>query len=501
MLIKIVFIVVYFLFNASVFADTFTSNKTSSYFNSVKTNPKELAHFLWAMPKGGDLHNHLSGASYAEHLVHYAQHDQLCIAPSTYTVSTDAACESENWLNHAIETPSFYHNLIDSWSMRHSPKELESGHDHFFATFNKFSVISKTHRGEALAEVAQRAGRENESYLELMLRPDGSASANLGKEVGWDPHFEKMYQKILAHPNFNPLLATISNTLNDYEKKMHELLACNTKHSKSGCQVKVRYLYETLREQAPEMLFAQLVAGFETANRDPRIVGLNLVQAEDGPISLRDYRLQMQIIGYLHRRYPNTPISLHAGELGEPFVTKEELKFHIDDAVNTGTANRIGHGVDILQEENHEQLLNQMAQHAILVEINLSSNALILNIEGKNHPLAAYLAHGVPIAFSTDDEGVNRSNLTKEFQRAVATYHLNYFTLKTAVRNSLAYSFLPGQALWLDRHYQRIASACKQDVLGSKTPSTSCQAFLNSNEKANLQWDLEQRFNKFEGQL
>ena len=501
MLIQIILIVICFFFNTTTFADTDTSNKTSLYFDFIKTNPKKLAHFLWTMPKGGDLHNHLSGASYAENLVNYAQHDQLCIDPNNYTVSNNPACEIQNWLNNAIETPDFYDSLIENWSMRHYPKESESGHDHFFATFNKFSVISKAHRSEALAEVAQRAGKENESYLELMLRPDGSASAALGKEVGWDPNFATMHQKILAHPNFNPLLTTLSNTLNEYEKKMQELLACNTKHPTPGCQVTVRYLYETLREQAPEMLFAQLVAGFEAANQDPRIVGLNLVQAEDGSIALRDYRLQMKIIGYLHSRYPNIPISLHAGELSEPFVTKNDLKFHIYDAVNTGTANRIGHGADIMQEDHHEQLFKQMAQQAILVEINLSSNALILNIEGKNHPLPAYLAHDVPIAFSTDDEGVNRSNLTKEFQRAVQTYHLDYFTIKTAVRNSLAYSFLPGQTLWVDRHYQRIASACKQDILGSKTPSTSCQEFLNSNEKAQLQWDLEQRFRRFEEHL
>ena len=63
------------------------------------------------------------------------------------------------------------------------------------------------------------------------------------------------------------------------------------------------------------MVFAQLLAGFEAVSHDNRVVGLNLVQAEDGPISMRDYTLHMKMIAYLHKLYPKVPYSLHAGEL------------------------------------------------------------------------------------------------------------------------------------------------------------------------------------------
>src|SRR4029077_6709010 len=33
---------------------------------AARENPLQLRHFLLNMPKGGDLHNHLSGAVYAE---------------------------------------------------------------------------------------------------------------------------------------------------------------------------------------------------------------------------------------------------------------------------------------------------------------------------------------------------------------------------------------------------------------------------------------------------
>ena len=39
---------------------------TARYFASIRNNPSLLLAFLADMPKGGDLHNHLSGAIYAE---------------------------------------------------------------------------------------------------------------------------------------------------------------------------------------------------------------------------------------------------------------------------------------------------------------------------------------------------------------------------------------------------------------------------------------------------
>ena len=142
-----------------------------------------------------------------------------------------------------------------------------------------------------------------------------------------------------------------------------------------------------------------------------------------------------------------------------------------------------------------------MAEKGILVEINLSSNALILKVKGENHPLPLYLQYGVPLTLSTDDEGVNRSNLSKEYKQAVEAFHLSYLTLKTFARNSLNYSFLPGQTLWLDYAYQLPRPACQNETLGSENPSDPCQKFLKTNEKAAMQWDLEKRFSDFEAKF
>jgi len=138
-----------------------------------------------------------------------------------------------------------------------------------------------------------------------------------------------------------------------------------------------------------------------------------------------------------------------------------------------------------------------MAAQHILVEVNLSSNDLILGISGINHPLPIYLRYGVPVALSTDDEGVSRIDLTHEFVRAALTYPLTYRDLKKMVRASIEHSFLPGESLWKDGDaFTQPVPACAAMALAA--PAKSCSAFLQSSQKARQQWELEERFHTFE---
>jgi adenosine deaminase len=45
------------------------------------------------------------------------------------------------------------------------------------------------------------------------------------------------------------------------------------------------------------------------------------------------------------------------------------------------------------------------------------------------------------VALVTDDEGVSVSDMTHEYLRAVTDQHLDYRTLKSMARNSIAFSF------------------------------------------------------------
>jgi adenosine deaminase len=83
-----------------------------------------------------------------------------------------------------------------------------------------------------------------------------------------------------------------------------------------------------------------------------------------------------------------------------------------------------------------------MASKRIMVEINITSNDVILGVKGREHPLPVYLAAGVPVALCTDDEGVSRIDLTHEYVRAVSEFGLTYRDLKNIARTSLEHSFL-----------------------------------------------------------
>src|SRR5690606_9778653 len=130
----------------------------------------------------------------------------------------------------------------------------------------------------------------------------------------------------------------------------------------------------------------------------------------------------MRMIAHLRRAHPEVPVTLHAGELSAGMVPPEDLRFHIREAVEVAGARRIGHGVDIMHEEDAIGLLEEMARREVLVAINLTSNDVILGVAGSRHPVPVYRRFGVPLALSTDDEGVSRSDLTQEYIRAIEDF-------------------------------------------------------------------------------
>ena len=222
--------------------------------------------------------------------------------------------------------------------------------------------------------------------------------------------------------------------------------------------MKTRYVYQVFRNTPKGLVFAKTLFGFELAAADPRIVAINFVGAEDDVIAMADYAEHMRMIGFLCTLYPSVHVSPHAGELAPGLVPPEGLCCHVRLAVEQALADRIGHGVDVMYEDRPYDLLKHMADKGVLVETNLTSNKVILGVEGKTHPFATYRKLGVPVALSTDDEGVSRIDLTHEYVSAVEDFGLTYAELKELVRNSLEYSFLPGPSLWDDiGAYLRVA--------------------------------------------
>ena len=482
-----------------------------AYTAAAKGGPLALRAFLAQFPKGADLHVHLSGAVYAETFIKDAGEDGLCVDPRTLSLARppctgplEPAKELTGVLTQAQQ--DLYDDLVNAFSMRSFvPSQGFSGHDQFFSTFARFGSIAKSHTGEWVDEVASRAAAQNQQYLELMETPPFSHATKIAHETGWNPNFAQMREALLAH-GLRDEVAADRDDVRTAEAMRLKLEQCGTAQATPACQVEVRYIYQVLRGFAPEQVFAQTLLGFETIQaatdgHDDTYVGINFVMPEDGFVSMRDYTLQMKMLDYLHTVYPRVHITLHAGELAPGLVPPEGLRFHIRQAVELGHAERIGHGVDVMYEDDAQALLKELARKHVMIEINLSSNDGILGVQGVEHPFPLYRAAHVPVALSTDDEGVSRIDLTNEYVRAALDYDLSYRDLKQMARTGLEHNFLPGESLWAAPDvFGATAAACKGQALGAEKPSGACKTFLDHSQKAAAQWELERRFRAFEAQ-
>ncbi len=499
--------------------------KAAAAFESAKhAGPPALRAFLEKMPKGADLHMHLSGAVYAETFLQNAAEDGICIDPVLKEFSAKKPCTGALVpAAQAFTDQKLYDALVDSFSMRaFVPSAGVDGHDQFFATFGRFGGTSKDHHGEWLDEVATRAAAQNEQYLEIMDTPPFGGAAALGMKLGWPAatgpasdadssaappptgatraELAGLREKLLAG-GLRDEIAADRAMFDQALAGRRSIERCGQPDAAPACSVQIKFLYQVLRAAPPQVVFAQTLLGFEVASADPDVVGINFVQPEDAYLAMSEYHRQMLMLDYLHSVYPKVHISLHAGELAEGLVPPAGLRFHIREAVDLGHAERIGHGVDVMDETDAKALLKELADRHVMVEINLTSNDVILGVKAPNHPLPDYRAAHVPVALSTDDEGVSRIDLTHESVRAALEFGLTYQDLKQMARTGMEHTFLPGASFWArPDDFTRPVAACAGERFGAD-PSPTCGAFLSKSPHAEEQWALERRFRVFEGSL
>jgi adenosine deaminase len=480
-------------------ADPAGETAMAALVDEVSGNSARLRMVLQAMPKGADLHNHLGGSVYAEDFLEVAAARGMC-ADEGITRIAPPPCPPERQIAAmASADPFTYAKLVDAISTRGFQNgigpDLVSGHSQFFSSFGKFGPAFLGETPRWLADAYASAARNNLVYLELMYNPDRlSRYVAAGAEANAPEAsmLEAAYRRDL--PEVEALLGQTMEDVSRNHAQARARLGCDTKAAHEGCELAVRYLFSGMRGVAPAMAWRSLLAGFVLANRDPRFVGVNIVMPEDDPVALRDYDLHMAMFRFLEAKYPDVKVTMHAGELALGLVPPLDLEDHIAKAIDAG-ARRIGHGVGIAYEKAAPETLARMAREGIGVEINLTSNAVILGVKGGEHPLHLYRSMGVPVMLSTDDEGVLRSDMSNEYVRAVEQQGLRYPQLKEMTRASLEYAFVPGASLWRARQLGKPVSACSASF-----SDAGCTAFLAGSEKARLQARLETRLDAFERQ-
>ena len=476
-------------------------------FASVLGDSDALDAFLTAVPKGGDLHNHLTGAVYAETYLEWARADGNCINATSFVAVASSQCGTAQPVPVA---GAFYDQIINAWSMRDFVAGAQTGHDHFFATFGKYGLIAGRHRDDDLADVATRAAAENQVYVETMF----NLGTNLGtlSAAAWSgtltaADLPALYDRLRADPQFAARLGADVAVVNSAASGFRTVLGCDEITLPPACRVTMRFVAQIARTGANDQIFGQLVSAFEMAKVTPQLVGANLSSPEDDIASINNYQLHMAMLAFLYDRYTANhasplQITLHAGEVTAAYLPagSNANTFHVRAAVEIAHAARIGHGLDVLSETDASALMDEMRDLDVLVEICLSSNVQILEVSGAAHPLAQYLAHGVPVALATDDQGVSRSSMAGEYRRAALDQGLDYRQLKTMARNSLEHAFVPGPSLWTSVATAQPIAACAPTATMAVggVASGPCQQVLDDSERATLQWELESRFLRFE---
>lgn len=419
------------------------------YFNNIKNNEHLLKDFFNKMPKGGDIHHHSSGTPYAEQYIENALRDSCYINPTTYQLyfnKKDAFLKKDSTavlINKLLaDNNNTRDAIIDNWSVRNYKEKNSNGHDLFFSTFTKFNPAFIGHEAELLSDICKKAAKDNILYIETMITAANVEDsimvlANKNKWIAETDNLEAKFTEL--HTFFK------KNNIKKWAKMNADSLdSFYNKTNKHGVKLKFQ-TYGVRVFPNKTNVFGQLLLGFETALLTNNLIGVNFVAPEDNLTALNDYNIHMKMFNFLNKKYPSVNISLHAGELakGKGSVANKDLKFHIMEALKTGKAKRIGHGVDILFEDDFKSTLHFMRTNNIAVEINLESNNVILEIDKHTHPITKYLEHKVPVCISTDDEGVLRTNLTNQYILLTKYVpEITYKEVKEIVFNSIKYSFL-----------------------------------------------------------
>jgi adenosine deaminase CECR1 len=399
-----------------------------SWFESFKATatPQQLYTFLYALPKGGDLHNHLTGAVRSEWYwdaaiasaergyIYYTKTKIANCVPyganeyggQAYLMLFRIISQQQYAALDACQKGEF--KRLQDLDGKEKSGFLESmrldqsweGRDEFFeAIWVRINQMLKNPYivAEILLKNMEAFGKEGVVYLETQQGVEGCVKAD-GSEFTSD-EVANIFREALASPRAKATGVTVrfQNALlrftPDAEEQLRELYALTDKY---------RDLF----------------------------VGVNMVGREDND---KGYPLRfLPVLRELRHKYPEINLSIHAGEVDEPNA-------HIRDTLLLG-AMRIGHGVNLITQPD---TMLMMRNGPYMVEINLVSNLLLEYVSSySQHPFPEYLRTGIPVALSTDDRGMWDSNMTDEYFTAVKEFNLSWNELVLLGRNSITHSFV-----------------------------------------------------------
>ncbi len=413
----------------------------SARFEEIKrtAKPVELYTFLYALPKGGDLHNHLGGAGRAEWWYALATDPSRNGGDTFYTrVKFGAPVDPSSTL------------VLFSTIRQYTYDRLSAAEQADYALLDRLAPEQKQAWLDSIR--LDRAGEGRAEFFNVTWPRLGQLFSSLPVYTGiLVENLRAFGAEGLAY--LETQFGVLHFTDNQGRLIPAETAVAFVKQRLAqpdavATGVTVRFQEMVLRYAPDAEAQLETLYQFVDTHRD-LWVGLNMAGIEENDKGnatrfLAKYR-------ELRGRYPTLALSIHAGEMDGP-------DSHVRDTLLLG-ASRIGHGVNLIQDPA-TLLLLQQTRH-VLVEINLISNRLLeYTPDLTKHPFSEYLRTGVPVCLNTDDRGMWDSNLTDEYYTAVTTYNLSWAEVVQLGRNSLTYSFVqPDVKAKLLADYERAVAA------------------------------------------
>ena len=399
----------------------------ADWFDDIRdgNDPEALYRTLYYMPKGGDLHNHLSGAVFAEWWYELA----LAQRERGYAYYTKVRIDNcREYGGNAFRAPYFlmfrnisaqeYTGLDDCEKGEYKPladlDEREKagwmdsirldkpyeGRDEFFQThWQRLNALTRNPwlQSEMLVKNLEAYAAEGMVYVEYQIGAS-SYEGSGGEAIEATRAFD-ILRETLARKDVRDLGVTVR-----FQLAILRFLPNAEDH--------LRRVYKLVHEN-PDLL-----------------VAVNMVGREDND---KGYPARfLPTLRELRQKYSGVRLSIHAGEVDEP-------NSHVRDTLLLG-ADRIGHGLNLITDDDTMLL---MRHGPYLVEINLISNLLLEYVSDyAEHPFPEYLRTGIPVALSSDDRGMWESTMTDEFFVAATEFNLTWDEIKTLSRNSLAHAFV-----------------------------------------------------------
>lgn len=391
------------------------------YQNDIRNS--KVYQFIRSMPKGAALHVHTSLMMDADYIMTLTYEDHLYICLEDEFIKllfTDGVPQrpcSTKWellsdVRNATENlEDFDANLKKYFTLNTDEQNLiYSDVNTIWERFNKvyYAISSllayRPVREKFFYDALKKFYEDNIMYLEI--RSGLHNLYELNGTIHERIYLGRLYQRIADkfvedHPDFIgiKLILTRHRTL-DIDKVREA--------------VNLAY---TVKKEMPD-----LFAGFD------------LVGQEDLGKPLSDF------LPVLNTAKEDIDFYFHAGETNWFGTTSDE---NLIDAIILG-AKRLGHAYALLK---HPILLDLVRQKDIALEINVVSNCVLSLVKDvRNHPLATFMAMGLPVVLSSDDPGVwGADPLSHDFYVAfagVASRHSDLRLLKQLAINSLTYSAL-----------------------------------------------------------